>query len=100
MIRGEDSPLVVSGSPKWGDGGKGQVDPVKIIGRGEVEAGGTSGFGKRSPHGMTMDGDYKKLVGVRMLGTLMTKRQDEGVRAEGKLPRNLMLLRARYWRRR
>ncbi len=94
MIRGENSPLVVSGSPKWGDRGKGQVDLVKVVGRGEIEAGGMSGFGKGVPHGTTMDIDYKKLVGVWMLGTLMTERWDKGVWAKGKFLRNLMLLQA------
>ncbi len=59
-----------------------------------------SGFSKGSPHRTIVDVDYKKLVGVRMLGTLVTERREERVRAEGKLPRNLMLLRVRNWRRR
>ena len=51
-----------------------------------------SGFSKRSPHRTTVNVDYKKLVGVRMLGTLVTERWDERVRAEGELPRNLTVL--------
>ena len=98
MVGGEDSPLVVSRTPEWSDRGEGWVDPVKVVGRGEVKAGRAPGFGKRSPHGMTVDIDYKKLVGMRMLGALVTERRDEGVWAKGKLPRNLMLLRAQCWR--
>ena len=41
-----------------------------------------------------MDIDYKKLVGVWMLGTLMTERRDKGVWAKGKFLRNLTLLQA------
>ena len=51
MVRGEDSPLVVSRSPKQGDGGKGQVDLVEVGGCREVKAGGMSGFSKGLPYG-------------------------------------------------
>ncbi len=53
-----------------------------------------SSFGKGSPHRITINVDYKKLVGVWMLGTFITERWDKGVWAKGKLPRNLMLLQA------
>ena len=45
-----------------------------------------------------MDIDYKKLVGVWVLRTLVTERWDKGVWAEGKFPRNLMLLQAQCWK--
>ena len=79
-------------SPKWGDGGEGWVDLVQVGGGREVKAGRTSSFGKRSSHRMTVNIDYKKLVGVQMLGTLVAERQDKGVWAKSKVPRNLMLL--------